>query len=102
MMLEEARKLVAFDPKVLSLLLWDGKERWDRFQAFQRLVEEDDILRNDPRQLGLGREEIYDLYCRKAKRVLEKAHLQDIKDFATQIFPEAVTHQYIFFSQCHH
>jgi hypothetical protein len=29
--LEEARKLVAFDVNQLSLILWDGKEKWERF-----------------------------------------------------------------------
>lgn len=88
--LEEARKLVAFDTKELSYIMWEGKERWERFQQFQALVENDPILRNNPSQTGMSRQEIYELMCHKTKRLLEVAPLPDIKEFATQIFPEAV------------
>jgi len=47
-------------------------------------------LRNDPKDIGIGRPATYELYARKMKRVMEIANLQDVKDFATLIMPEAV------------
>ncbi|CAD8156667.1 unnamed protein product [Paramecium octaurelia] len=88
--LEIARKKISFDVNKLSHFIWEGEERFKRFMAFQKLCSSDPLLRNNPKDIGIGRAETYELYARKMKKLLEVADLRDIKEFATLIYPEAL------------
>ena len=88
--LEIARKKISFDVQKLSHFIWEGEERFNRFMAFQKLCSSDPLLRNNPKDIGIGRAETYELYAKKMKKLLEVAELRDIKEFATLIYPEAV------------
>jgi acyl-CoA oxidase len=61
-------------------------------------VSSDPLLRNNPKDIGIGRAETYELYAKKMKKLLEVAELRDIKEFATLIYPEAV--RYCFMVAC--
>lgn len=74
----------------MSYLMWDGKENWERLQNFQKICDEDPLLRQKPSELGISRMENYDLHSRKAKILLSKASIKDVKEFATLCFTDAL------------
>src|SRR5689334_6430796 len=95
----EERKKANFNQEELTIFLYNGQENANRILNTYKILSEDPILQNDPRDFEKSRIEVIKAQDRKAKRAQEVLGLVDdggdklleTLNFFSEAFPLAVS-----------